>query len=463
MATNRLVEILMRTPGIILLIVALTLSAGTITARNSSGSSARNKEQPGNQLIKFTSYKLANGLRLLLAPDESEPGVAINIVFDVGSRNELRGQTGLANLVEHIVMQNLQSVLGERSSSTDEVNKLFGSSLNQERTSYFASFPASRLDSVLSSVAELMRAPDISQAALNKQRAIIIEERKESDNKPYSAMDDTLLDLSYSNYAYKHSSTGSLSNLNNLTLDSARSFFKTYYAPNNAVIAIVGNFDERKTRKIIETNFKEIPSRSAPPRVDISQARFTFERRRTISDPHASFPFYYTGYLTVPSDHSDWYALNLLADILGQGDTSRLDVALVRKKLALSVPEGVNESRAPGLLRVAAKLPAGGSIETVEAIIDSEIARIQSEGVTEVEMLKARSQERQYSSAQLNSAQGKANFLSRTAVYYDDPKRINTELGRLLAVTKEDVQRVARRYLVKTNRAVVIVRPAALR
>jgi predicted Zn-dependent peptidase len=455
--------ILMRTPRTILLMVALVLSAGTMTARNPFGSSVRDKEQQGKQQVKFTSYKLANGLRLLLAPDESESSVALNITFDVGSRNELRGQTGLANLLEHIVTQNLQSVRGERSSTINEMNELFGSSLNQERTSYFASFPASRLDSILSSLAELMRAPEISQAILNKQRAIIIEERKESDHKPYSAMDDTLLDLSYSNFAYQHSSTGSLSDLNNLTLDTVTSFFKTYYAPNNAVIAIVGNFDERKTKKIIETNFKEIPGQPAPPRVDISQARFAFERRRTISDPHASFPFYYTGYLTVPSDDRDWYALNLLADILGQGDTSRLDVALVQKKLALSVPEGVNESRAPGLLRVAAKLPAGGSIETVEAIIDSEIARIQREGVTEVEMEKARSQERQYSSAQLKSAQGKANFLSRTAVYYDDPKRINTELGRLLAVTKEDVQRVARKYLMKTNRAVVIVRPAALR
>ena len=109
----------------------------------------------------------------------------------------------------------------------------------------------------------------------------------------------------------------------------------------------------------------------------------------------------------MPSDHRDWYALNLLADILGQGDTARLHVALVKKGLALSVPEGVNESRAPGLFRMGAKLPTGGNIEMVEAIIDAEVARIQSEGVTEAEMEKARSQERQYSLDQLRSASGK--------------------------------------------------------
>lgn len=450
-------------PRMLLLLVTLTLSAGALLARIPPASSNVNQDQKGKQQVKLRSYKLPNGLRLLLARDDRESGVAINITFDAGSRNELRGQTGLASLVEHMMMRNLQSAQGERSSTAVEINSLFGSSLNQERASYFASFPASQLDSILSSLAAQIGAHDISQAVFDEQRERIRKERKESDNKPYSAMDDTLLELSYSNFAYKHSATGSLSDLDNLTLEIVRSFFKTYYAPNNAVLSIVGDFDERKTKEIVEKSFGKTARQSAPPRVDISQPRFTFERRRTISDAHASFPYYYTGYLTVPSDHTDWYALNLLADILGQGDTSRLYLALVQKKLASSVPEGVNESRAPGLLRVAAKLPSGGSIERVEAIIDAEIARIQSEGVTEVEMVKAREQERQFSVDQLKSASGRANFLARTALYYNEPQRINTELGRLLAVTKEDVQRVARRYLIKTNRAVVIVRPASSR
>lgn len=427
----------MKMPRILLLVIILIMHASTVLAQ-----------------IKFTSYKLTNGLRVLLAPDAGEANVAINITFDVGARNERPGQTGLANLLEHIVTENLQSVRGE-------TDKLFGSTINQERTSYFADFPASRLDFVLSSLARQMREPDITQAKLDKQRTLITEERKQSDAKPYSAMDETLLDLIYSNFAYKHSAAGSPSDMSNLTLDVVRSFFKTYYAPNNAVISIVGNFDESDAKRLIEKYFKSIPRQAAPPRVDTSQATLTAERRKTISDPNATLPFYFSGYLTVPSDHPDWYALNLLADILGQGDTSRLHVALVQKNLALSVPEGVNESRAPGLFRMGAKIPAGGNVEMVESIIDAEVARIQMEGVLETEMIKARAQERQYSSEQLKTAPGRANFLSRTAVYYNDPNRINKELGRLLAVTKEDVQRVARKYLVKTNRAVVIVQPAA--
>jgi predicted Zn-dependent peptidase len=444
------------------LIVALALAFGTALAQSPSGSNAAKKEQPNQQRVKFKSYQFSNGLRLLLAPDESETSVALNVTFDVGSRNERQGFTGLANLAEHIMLENLRAATKDTQTSTAaETSSLFEGTFNQERTSYFASFPASRLEQIASELAQVLRATAINQDALDKQRALIREERLQSDNKPYSAMDETLLDLIYSNFAYRHSQTGSPADLDNLTLATVRDFFKTYYAPNNTVISIAGNFDERKTKKIIETYFKGLPRGSAPPPVDISQARLTAERRRTISDKHATQPFYYTGYLTTPSDHADWYALNLLADILGQGSASRLHLALVAKNLALSVPEGVNESRAPGLFRMGAKLPAGGNIEMVESIIDAEVARIQNEGVTEAEMLTARAQERQYSQDQLRSAQGKANFLARTTVYYKDPQRINNELARLLAVTKEDVQRVARKYLTKTSRAVVIVQPAA--
>jgi len=441
-------------------VVTLALSIGTILAQNPPAAS--NRERRGKERVVVTSYQLANGLRVVLAPDKWATGVALNMTVDVGSRNERPGYTGLANLAEHLMMQNLQVADTAARSSTDtKTNDAFGGTLNQERTSYFAIFPADHLEAAASRLAKAMRAPVINQEALDKQRVLIREERAQDESKPYSAMDETLLDLIYSNFAYRHGSTGSPAELDNLTLEAVRSFFKTYYTPNNTVIAIAGSFDEQQTKKIIETSFEGLPPGSAPPRVDTSQARGTFERRRTISDAHASQPFYFTGYLTVPSDHPDWYALNLLADILGQGNSSRLYLALVAKKLALSVPEGVNESRAPGLFRMGAKLPPGGNVEQVEAIIDAEVARIQSKGVTEAEMETARAQESQYSSEQLGSSAGKANFLARTSVYYNNPQRINTELGRLLAVTKEDVRRVARRYLIKTNRAVVIVRPAA--
>ena len=141
-------------------------------------------------------------------------------------------------------------------------------------------------------------------------------------------------------------------------------------------------------------------------------------------------------------------------------DLSRLYTALIAKKLAASVPEGVAESRGQSLFRLGAALLPGARVEKVEAIIDAEIARIQRDGVTQAEMDKARLQERQYSVEQLGTVLAKAGLLARAMLYYNDANRVNTELGRIVAVTAEDVLRVARKYLVKTNRAVVIAQPA---
>jgi predicted Zn-dependent peptidase len=153
--------------------------------------------------------------------------------------------------------------------------------------------------------------------------------------------------------------------------------------------------------------------------------------------------------------------MNILADIIGQGDTSRLHTALVMKNLAASVPEGMDESRGQSLFRLGAALLPGVSVEMVEAIIDSEIERIQRDGVTQREVEKARSQEGAYYAEQLSTPAGRASLLARSTLYYDEPNRINTELEFILAVTTQDVQRVAQKYLVKTNRAVVILQPDA--
>jgi predicted Zn-dependent peptidase len=152
-----------------------------------------------------------------------------------------------------------------------------------------------------------------------------------------------------------------------------------------------------------------------------------------------------------------------LADVIGQGDTSRLYAALVLKKLAASVPEGVTETRGRSLFRIGAELLPDVSVETVEAIIDEEIARIQHEGVSQTEIEKARSQERAYYAEQLGTPAGRAAFLARSTLYYDEPNRINTEREFILAVTAQDVQRVAQKYLVRPNRAVVISQPDAPR
>lgn len=160
----------------------------------------------------------------------------------------------------------------------------------------------------------------------------------------------------------------------------------------------------------------------------------------------------------MPSNHPDWYALNLLADILGQGPKSRLHRALVETKLVADLAEGMSESRGPSLFRIRLNLPPGGSIQRAEEVLDREIARVQRDGVTEAELELARSQERSYWEQVLSTPRGIAETLTRFSIYYRNPELINGELKAILGMTAADVQRVARKYMNPENRAVAITR-----
>lgn len=438
---------------IFLLLGFLSLYACTSTVQSRSVLSNEPEGQLKNHRVEFKSDKLANGLRVVLAPDERETGIAVNISFDAGSRKEHPEQAGLADLLQKLLLQNLNQTRGE-------MLKPFEVVVNQERASYFYEFTVSQLDSALSSLASLMRVPDINRAQVDAQRLSIQNECGKLDERRFGRVQETLLELIYNDAAFKYGAICSLPNLNHLSPERAKTFFTTYYVPNNAVLVIVGNFKVDEAKKIVAKHFGAIARQVVSSKYSFEHQQFSLERRKVITNSRANAATYMSAYLTVPSNHPDWYVLNILADIIGQGETSRLYTALVTKKLAASVPEGVAESRGQSLFRIGAALLPGVSVEKVEAIIDAEIARIQSGGVTQAEMDKARLQERQYSIEQLGTALGKASFLARSTLYYNDPNRINTELGRILAVMAKDVRRVARKYLVKTNRAVVIAQPA---
>jgi zinc protease len=411
---------------------------------------------------KFRSYEVANGLRVVLAPDDRSTDVAVNISIDAGSGVENTEQAGLARLVQQIVLQNLrQSKDGEHIAADEERLKPFEGVVNQERASYFAECTAGQLDFVLALFASQMYAPDMTQTSVDEQKLVMLTECRRLDDRPFGRIQEELLKLIYKDAAHKYGAICSLPDLNHLSLEQAKVFLRTYYFPGNAVIAIVGNFQQDDAGRIITKHFGPMEDRQMPSRVALSAESLSLGDRKVVKDARAKTTTYISAYLTVPSNHADWYTMNLLADIIGQGDTSRLYTALVMKNFAASVPEGVTESRGQSLFRIGAVLMADVSVEMVEALIDMEIARIQHEGVGQKEIEKARSQERSYYAEQLSTPAGRASFLSRSTLYYDEPNRINTELASILAVTDQDVQRVAQKYLVKTNRAVVILQPEA--
>ena len=432
------------------------------------------EKEPKSPQVRFRDYRLKNGLRVILSVDRSAPVAAVSVTYDVGSRNERPGRTGFAHLFEHMMFQGSKNVgKGEHMLLIQDNGGSMNGTTNQDRTNYFQTVPANQLELALFLEADRMRALDISQANLDNQRAVVQEERRQSyDNQPYGGQREAILELAYSSFAYRHSTIGSLQDLNAATLEDVREFFRIYYAPNNACLAVVGDFDEGRARKLIEKHFGDIPRQAPPPPVQIDEQPITTEKRRVIQDPLAPLTRYEAAYKTVPGNHADSEALQLLGAILSSGRTGRLYQAITEKRLALSVQAGGFPGRGPGLFSISATLPPGTAVEAFEAALDAEIERLRQSGVTEAEMQRARTQARARllvggggrrgggGGGGLQTALGRANALSQNAIYYDDPGRINTQLERLQRVTAADVQRAAARYLGRQSRVVVIAEPA---
>jgi zinc protease len=418
--------------------------------------------------IKFTDYHLPNGLRVILSVDHSAPVSAVSVTYDVGSRNERPGRTGFAHLFEHMMFQGSQNVgKGEHMLLIQDNGGTMNGTTNQYRTNYFESVPANQLEMALFLESDRMKSLDISQANLDNQRAVVQEERRQSyDNRPYGAMSEVVDDLAYDSFGYKHSTIGSMADLNAATLDDVKQFFKTYYAPNNACIAVVGDFDEGKAKKLVEKYFGAIPRQTQPPVPDLAESPIQGEKRKVLTDRLARLTRYEMDYKTVAGDHPDAPALQILGSILSGGRTGRLYSAITEKRLALNMTAGGFPSRGPGLFSFSGMLPPGASSDSLEKALDAEIARIQTEGVTDKEVQKAKTQARSRlvgggggRFGGMETALGRANALSQNAIFFNDPGRINTQISKLDAVTTADVKRVANEYLKKDSRVIVIAKP----
>jgi zinc protease len=414
--------------------------------------------------VTFADQRLANGLRVLIAEDHTAPVFATAVVYDVGSANERPGRTGFAHLFEHMMFKGSAQVgTGEHLSLIFNNGGSMNGTTDADRTLYFERLPANQLDLALFLEADRMRSLDITQLNLDNQRNAVQEERRQGmDNQAYGRTGEVFDELAYEHFAYKHSTIGSMADLGAATVDDVSSFFKTYYAPNNAALAIVGDVDTQKTLARIRHYFEAIPRQPAPPAVDHNEPAQTSERRKTIDDALARVPRLDVGYHVPPGNTKDHDALDVLSTILSSGRSSRFYDAIVRQKqLASGAYAGVDDSRGPGLFRLSAMALPGKDIASVEAAMYEEIERVKSGTIETWEIDKARNEARKGALTQLTSSLSRAIGLAENAVNWNDPNKINTDAARIDAVTIADVQRVARQYLIPTNRTVVVTMPKA--
>jgi predicted Zn-dependent peptidase len=414
--------------------------------------------------IAFTDTKLSNGLRLIVAEDHVAPVFSIAVIYNVGSRDERQGRTGFAHLFEHMMFKGSENVgPGEHFYTIFSNGGTMNGTTNKERTLYFETMPANQLEAGLFLEADRMRSLAIVKDNLDNQRQAVQEERRQGlDNQPYGRTNEAVDQLAFDNPAYKHSVIGSMEDLNAASTEDVASFFQTYYAPNNAIIAVAGDVTTAGVRALARKYFESIPAQPAPPAVDITEAPQASERRLSLEDPLARLPRLDVSY-RVPSDLApDGDAVDVLSLVLSSGRSSRLYENIVRQKqLAVNLNAFAPDSRGPRLLRIIATPTPGKSVDELEAAIEAEIGRVQSGPIADWEMDKARNTARRQLVAGLGQSLSRAIQLAQYALVFDDPGRINTAYERLTKVTAADVQRVAKQYLTRENRSVIVTRPAS--
>jgi zinc protease len=414
--------------------------------------------------IQFTDTKLKNGLRVIISEDHSAPVFAIAVNYNVGSRDERQGRTGFAHLFEHMMFEGSANVGdGEHMHLVFSHGGSMNGTTNKERTLYFELLPANQLDLALFLEADRMRSLDITKENLDNQRNAVQEERRLGvDNQPYGKTFEKRDELAYDNFAYEHSVIGSMADLDAATVDDVASFFKMYYAPNNAVLSVVGDVDTKVTLDRVRKYFESIPSQPAPPVPDISEPPQQEERRATLEDALARLPRIDMVYKIPPSSSPDYDPLSVLGTVLSGGRSSRFNEVIVRQKqLATSVNAFAGENRGPGLFSVIGMVAPDKAVADVEAAIDAEIERLKAGPIEDWEIEKARTSARSQLITGMGSSLNRAIVLGQDAIFYNDPNRINTRADSIAKVTAADVQRVAKQYLIKTGRTVVITIPKA--
>ncbi|HVJ27717.1 MAG TPA: pitrilysin family protein [Vicinamibacterales bacterium] len=433
--------------------------AGLVVALTALGVSAQSVPK-----ITFTDTKLKNGLRVIISEDHNAPAFSIVVNYNVGSANERKGRTGFAHLFEHMMFKGSENVgPGEHPYLMFMYGGNMNGTTNKDRTLYYEVMPANQLDLALFLEADRMRSLDITAANLENQRNAVQEERRLGvDNQPYGKTSLALDELAYDNFAYEHSVIGSMEDLSAATVDDVAAFFKTYYAPNNAVIAIVGDVDTKTTLEKVRKYFEPIPSQPQPAKVDLTEPPQTAERRTTMEDALARLPRLDMVYKIPPAGSPDADALSVLASILSGGRSARLYESIVRQKqLSGGVSGFASLSRGPGLFQFGGTPLPGKTPAELEAAIEEEITKIQSTPVADWELQKARNSARANFIGGLGSTLNRAIQLSEDALAFNDPGRINTRAASIAKVTAADVQRVAKQYLVKTNRTVIVTTPKA--
>ncbi len=423
-------------------------------------------QEPGK--IPFETYTLDNGLTIILAENHTAQVVTVNVWYDVGSRNERPGRTGFAHLFEHMMFQGSANVgKAEHMQLVERAGGAMNGTTQSDRTDYYETLPSNRLNLGLWLEADRMRSLAITDSNLANQTETVKEERRlRVDNQPYGAAifeGTTALFDSATCFPYSHSIIGSMADLDAASVEDVREFFRLYYAPNNATLVVSGDFVPGEARRLIQEYFGEIPRGADPPPVACEQAGHPGALRRFLEDRNATLPAVLLLYRTPAENHADAPALALLGTLLGQGESSRLNRALVRETRAAVGAFAANgifgPRRGPNFFLAYAVANQGVHPDSLQSLLVAEVARLASGDVSEAEVTKARNTFRAEAIRSRQTTMGIAEGLQHANLFLGGPEAINTSFARYMAVTREDLVRVAREWFRPENSLLLVVTP----
>lgn len=410
-------------------------------------------------------FSLANGLRVILCEDHAVPVVSVALYYDVGSRNERIGRTGFAHLFEHMMFQGSENV--PKAAHFQYIFNAGGTmngTTSTERTNYYETLPASHLPLALWLESDRMRSLKVTQDNLDNQRNAVQEEKRlRYDNQPYVNAFLRINELIFKNPANAHSTIGSMEDLDAATIEDVQAFFRIYYAPNNAVLTIVGDFESAEATAQVRKYFEGIARQPSPPPVDVSEPQDVAQTQEVYNDKLAPAPAFVLGWKIPPRRTPDFYALSLAADLIFEGDSSRLYQKLVKgDESVVSIQGGIDERRGPSALYIFALPKPGEEVAAIRNQIFDEIRALRTLGPSPVEMEKLRNSLCNDVVRGRQSTMYRAQRLAEYALYDGDPTLFDAELDHYLAITPEQIRSAVERFLDIDNRAVLDIVPAAV-
>jgi zinc protease len=417
-------------------------------------------------------YKLPNGLRVVLSPDHTAPTVCVGVYYRIGFRIEPKDRTGFAHLFEHMMFQGSQN-LGKMEfiKLVQQNGGILNGSTRFDFTNYFEVMPSNKLQTVLWAEADRMNGLTVTEANLKNQQGVVGNEVKVNVlNAPYGGFPWIDMPMAAnSNWYNAHNFYGDLTDIEAAKLDEVQKFFQTYYAPNNAVLTIVGDFDPAEAKKMVERYFGPIKASQLPAQPDLTEPKQEKEKRVDKKDPLAPRPAVAVAYHMPDRNTSEYYAMGLLEQMLIEGDDSLLHEELVQKRgLTDSVEGGINllgnmfNYNGPMLLMANLTYDPTTKTETVIEAIDAVVEPLRNKPVDQKSLDRARVKLRSslYDTMGQFGGFGLMDLLASFALFDDDPARVNTLVSQFEKVTPEEVQKTAQEYLRPTNRTIVTLEPA---